>query len=53
VQECITRLGLREVVTYQPLSRYWALQWYEALIFTGLAVALAGLCFLLVRRSLR
>jgi hypothetical protein len=52
VQECINRLGIREVVTYQPLSRYWALQWYETLIFIGLAIALAGLCFWRVRRSL-
>lgn len=52
VQECVNRLGLRELVTYQPLSRYWALQWDETLIFLGLAVALAGVCFWRVRRSL-
>jgi hypothetical protein len=52
VQECIDKLGIREAVTYQPLSRYWALQWYETLIFTGLAIVLAGLCFWRVRRSL-
>jgi hypothetical protein len=52
VQECIDRLGIREVVTYQPLSRYWPLQWDETLIFTGLAIILAGLCFWRVRRSL-
>ena len=52
VQECINRLGIREVVTYQPLSRYWALQWYETLIFAGFAVALAGVCLWRVRRSL-
>ncbi len=52
VQECINRLGIREVVTYQPLSRYWPLQWDETLIFIGLAIVLAGLCFWRVRRSL-
>jgi hypothetical protein len=52
VQVCINRLGIREVVTYQPLSRYWALQWYETLIFIGLAIVLTGLCFWRVRRSL-
>jgi hypothetical protein len=52
VQECINRLGIRDVVTYQPLSRYWPLQWDETLIFTGLAILLAGLCFWRVRRSL-
>jgi len=52
IQDCVNRLGIRELVTYQPLSRYWALQWYETLLFAGLAVALAGLCFWRVRRSL-
>jgi hypothetical protein len=52
VQECINRLGIREVVTYQPLSRYWPLQWDETLIFIGLAIVLAGLCFWRVSRSL-
>ena len=52
VQECINRLGIREVVTYQPLSRYWPLQWEETLIFTGLAIILAGVCFWQVRRRL-
>jgi hypothetical protein len=52
VQDCINRLGIREVVTYQPLSRYWPLQWEETLIFTGVAIVLAGLCFWRVCRSL-
>jgi hypothetical protein len=52
VQECINRLGIRDVVAYQPLSRYWPLQWDETLIFTGLAIILAGVCFWRVRRSL-
>ena len=38
--------------TYQPLNHYWPLQWFEALIFLGLAVALVGLCLWRVRRSL-
>jgi hypothetical protein len=52
VQECVNRLGIREVVTYQPLSRYWPLQWEETLIFTGVAVVLAAFCLWRVRRSL-
>jgi hypothetical protein len=52
VQECINRLGIRNVVTYQPLSRYWPLQWDETLIFTALAIVLAGVCFWQVRRRL-
>ena len=41
-QECISKLGIRNIVTYQPLSHYWPLQCYETLIFLGLALALAG-----------
>ncbi len=51
-QECISRLGIRNIVTYQPLSHYWPLQWYETLIFLGLALALAAFCFWRVNRSL-
>ncbi len=46
----IARLHLRQVVTYQPASRYWAFQWYETAIFLGLAVILAGACFWQIRR---
>jgi hypothetical protein len=45
---CIGKL--REVLVYQPASRYWAFQWYEMAIFVGLAVALGGLCFWWIRR---
>jgi len=44
------RLGLRQVVTYQPASRYWAFQGYEAAIFVVLAVGLAGCCTWQIRR---
>jgi hypothetical protein len=51
-QECINKLGIRQLVTYQPLDRYWPLQWIETLIFLGLAIALAALCFWRLHRSL-
>jgi len=41
----IARLHLRQLVTYQPASRYWAFQWYETAIFLALALAMAGFCF--------
>jgi hypothetical protein len=48
----IAQLHLRQVVTYQPASRYWPLQWYETAIFAALALLLAGFCAWLVRRRL-
>jgi hypothetical protein len=42
---CLSSRGIREAITYQPLSRYWPLQWLETGIFLALAVALAGCCF--------
>jgi hypothetical protein len=51
-QACLDKLRIREVVTYQPGSRYWAFQWYETAIFIGVALALAGFCIWWVRRRL-
>jgi len=50
VRVYIATLHLRQPVTYQPASRYWAFQWYETAIFLGLAVILAGICFWQIRR---
>ncbi len=46
----IARLHLRQVLVYQPTSRFWALQWYETAIYLALALALAGFCVWWVRR---
>jgi hypothetical protein len=43
---------LREVLTYQPASRYWPFQAIETAIFLALALALAGLCFWWIRRRI-
>ena len=45
---CIGKL--REVLVYQPASRYWTFQWYEMAIFLGLAILLSGFCLWWVRR---
>ncbi|MGH3069882.1 MAG: ABC transporter permease subunit [Streptosporangiaceae bacterium] len=46
----IARLHLRQAVTCQPASRYWAFQWYETAIFLVLAIILAGFCFWWISR---
>ena len=38
--DCLSRLGYRQVVKYQPASHYWQFQWMEAALFLVLAAAL-------------
>jgi ABC-type transport system involved in multi-copper enzyme maturation permease subunit len=45
-------LGLRQDLTYQPVSHFWPLQWTETGIFIAAAVLLAGFCFWWTRRRL-
>lgn len=52
LQRCIDSFHLRNVVSFQPASRYWPLQWSEAAIFVALAGALAVGCVWWVRRRL-
>jgi hypothetical protein len=47
---CLDKLGIREVISYQPASRYWPIQLIETGIFLALALALAGFCFWLLGR---
>ena len=51
-RDCTARLAARfhQVVTYQPGSRYWPMQWYELAIFLGLSIVLGGFCFWWIRR---
>jgi hypothetical protein len=46
----IGRMHLRQVLVYQPASRFWAFQWYETAIYFALALVLAGFCVWWVRR---
>jgi hypothetical protein len=48
--QCLDKLGIREVIDYQPASRYWPLQLIETGIFLVLALALAWFCFWLLGR---
>jgi hypothetical protein len=52
LQDCVARIGttFHQVVSYQPASRYWPLQWSELAIFTAAAVVLAGLSLWRIRR---
>ncbi|HTX26451.1 MAG TPA: ABC transporter permease [Streptosporangiaceae bacterium] len=40
----LARLHLRQVVTYQPASRYWAFQFAETGLYLLLALLLTGFC---------
>jgi ABC-type transport system involved in multi-copper enzyme maturation permease subunit len=54
-QACSTRLdslGYRQLVSYHPDSRFWALQWYETVIYLVLALLFAGLCLWWISRLL-
>jgi hypothetical protein len=46
----VARLHLRQVLTYQPGSRYWDFQLYETATFLVLAVALVWFCYWWVSR---
>jgi hypothetical protein len=49
---CVARIAAtyHEVVTYQPASRYWPLQWAELGVFLAAALLLAAACAWRVRR---
>jgi hypothetical protein len=51
-RDCTARLAARfhQLVTYQPGSRYWPMQWYELAIFLGLFIVLGTFCFWWIRR---
>jgi hypothetical protein len=50
IQRCVSQLRIRDLLTYQPASRYWTFQWYELAIFLGLALVLSGFCLWWSRR---
>ncbi|UBU11170.1 ABC transporter permease [Nonomuraea gerenzanensis] len=48
----VNRLGYRQQATYQPLERFWPLQWIETGLYALLTLGLTGLSFWWVRRRL-
>jgi hypothetical protein len=52
IQRCVDTFHLHEVLTYQPTSRYWPLQWSEVGIFLMLVAVLGATCVWWVRRRL-
>ena len=50
--DCLASHGIREAISYQPASRYWAFQWTETAIYLALALALTGYCFRRLSRRL-
>jgi len=50
-QASLSRFHLRDLISYEPASRFWEFQWVETGIFLAVALALAGLCvWWLIRR---
>jgi hypothetical protein len=46
----LSSLHLRALIAYQPVDRFWALQWAETGVFLAAALVLAGFCFWWIRR---
>jgi hypothetical protein len=49
-RSALAAMHLRQSVTYQPASRFWALQWIETGIYLVLAAGLGWACAWQVRR---
>ena len=45
-----TRLGYRQLISYQPAARFWAFQLDETVLYLVLALLVAGLCTWWVQR---
>lgn len=47
---CLQRAGFRQILDYQPLSRFWPFQFIETGIFAALAAVLLAVAYVAVRR---
>jgi hypothetical protein len=52
LDKCLASHGIRVAVSYQPVSRYWPLQFAETGFFLALALALAWYCLWRLNRRL-
>ncbi len=54
LQECIAKVGtsFHDVVTFQPGSHYWPLQWYELAVYLGAACVLGAVSLWWVRKRI-
>ena len=43
--QCLASHRIGIAVSYQPISRYWPIQWIETGIYLAIALALAGFCY--------
>ena len=50
--QCVSKLGLHTITTYQPAGRFWAFQGIESAIYVALAAALFLVAGWFVRRRL-
>jgi len=50
--DCLASHGIREAISYQPASRYWAFEYTETAIYLALALGMAGCCFRRLSRRL-
>jgi ABC-type transport system involved in multi-copper enzyme maturation permease subunit len=49
-QQCITSFHLHELISYQPVSRYWSFQWYELSSYVVLSLILSTFSVWWIRR---
>ncbi|MEO9180226.1 MAG: hypothetical protein ABI298_01095 [Acidimicrobiales bacterium] len=52
IEKCVNSFHLKNVLSYQPGSRYWAFQWIEFSIYLTLALALIGFSVWWIRKRI-
>jgi hypothetical protein len=52
IEKCVNSFHLKNVLTYQPGSRYWTFQWIEFSLYLTLALALIGFSVWWIRKRI-